>query len=951
MTTPVVSRVSTDAPYGSDTVPSPAPRLGWVTETDAPDWIQASAELELTRPSAVQHHTVDGRESVQVAWPFPPLAPREEAELRVRVTGADGVGGEWSAPRRIFAGFLGEGEWTAEAIGLADPSQHAQPAYLRTAFEVEGEVARATLYATAVGVYQAAVNGTDVDDQVMKPGWTPYQARTIHETTDVTASVTEGRNALGIRLAGAWATEYFGFRDDAHPHYGAQPRVAAQLLIEYADGRSQLVATDPSWKASTGALVASGLYQGETFDARVGVGAFGARAKSTDASPAQPGFSEVGFDDSAWPAAAAAETIVAPEPRTSPFVRRIEELPVREVITTPAGRTVLDFGQNLVGRLRIRVQGPAGTTVTLRHAEVLEHGELGTRPLRAAEATDHYTLAGTGGAEEWEPEFTFHGFRYAEISGWPGEFDPADVTAVVLHSDMERTGWFETSHPLVSQLHENIVWGLRGNFLYLPTDCPQRDERLGWTGDIQVFAPTASFLYDVRGFLDTWLRDLSIEQEAGGGVVPFVVPNVLGAPKPAAAWGDAATVVPWVLNERFGDVATLERQYPSMTSWVDTLLEIAGDRRLWEGRFQFGDWLDPDAPPDQPAKAKTDGDIVASAHLFLSTRNVAHAAELLGRDEDAERYGRIAEEVRAAFLAEYLTPSGRMVSDAQTAYAMAIVFGIAPEGLLPALGARLAELTRRGGYRIGTGFVGTPIIADALSSTGHVDAATRLLTQNENPSWLYPVTMGATTIWERWDSMLPDGTINPGEMTSFNHYALGAIGDWLHRVVAGLAPAAPGYAKLRIAPTPLAGFDFASAEHLTPYGRAEAGWRREGSRIVIEAVVPPNTTATVVIEGEEHEVGSGTHRWEIDDAGDTPAPPVVDLDSSLSVVIDDPEAYRVVLDVIAEEKPEAAERIRRNTTWAEGRRLEEALSRDAGPALRERVADRLAELTASRSGG
>ena len=934
MSTPVVSRVSTDAPYRSDIVPSAEPRLGWIVESETTDWSQASAEVELTRPSGTETVTVDGRESTRVAWPFAPLAPREDTSLRVRVTGTDGVVGEWSEPRRVFAGFLAEDEWSATPIGLRDPSAIAQPAYLRTEFDVAGDLVRATLYATAVGVYQASIGGTDVDDQVMKPGWTPFAARTIHETTDVTASLAPGRNAIGIRLAGAWATENFGFRENARPQYGTQPRVAAQLVLEYADGRSEVVVTDESWRASTGPITASGLYQGEDYDARIDV----------------RGFDAVGFDDSAWAPAVAADAIPVPEARTSPFVRRTQELAVREVITTPSGRTVLDFGQNLVGRLRIRVSGPEGTVVTLRHAEVLEHGELGTRPLRAAAATDHYTLAGDG-LQEWEPEFTFHGFRYAEIDGWPGEFDPADVTAVVIHSDMERTGWFESSHPLVSQLHENIVWGLRGNFLYLPTDCPQRDERLGWTGDIQVFAPTASFLYDVRGFLDSWLVDLAIEQEVGGGVVPFVVPNVLGPARPAAAWGDAATVVPWVLNERYADVATIERQYPSMVAWADTLLDIAGDRRLWEGKFQFGDWLDPDAPPEQPANAKTAGDIVASAHVFLSTRNVARAAELLGRTEDAERYGRIAEEVRAAFLAEYVTPSGRMVSDAQTAYAMAIVFGIAPEEQHAVLGARLAELTRRSGYRISTGFVGTPIIQDALTRTGHVDTATRLLTQTENPSWLYPVTMGATTIWERWDSMLPDGTINPGQMTSFNHYAFGAIGDWLHRVVAGLAPASAGYARLRIAPTPIAGFDFAAAEHLTPYGTAKSGWRREEDGIHVEVVVPANTRADVILpDGAAHEVGSGTYEWRVADVRPVSPPATVGLESSLAAIVDDPEAHSIVLDVLQAAKPEAAEAIRTKTEWLAGRDLGESLSNIVGRDVRDAVAARLSELTTSRTG-
>jgi alpha-L-rhamnosidase len=841
MTVSVVARV--DAPHGSDYTPDAAPAISWIPESEMPGWTQARVELELRRGDGVHGLEIAGRESVRVAWPFAPLAPREEVELRVRVTGADGSVSAWSAPRRIVAGFLADGEWTAETIALADPETAARPFTARHEFDVHGEVSRATLYASAVGVYQAAINGSDVDDQVMKPGWTPYQVRTVHETTDVTPLLTEGANAIAIRAAGAWATEHYGFRGDTHIEYAEQPRVAALLVIEYADGRETRVATDGSWTAAASPITSSGLYAGEEYDARL--------------APACPP-SVVGFGET-WAAAAIVDAMPVPGARVSPFVRRTEELSVAEVITTPAGRTVLDFGQNLVGRLRIRVSGPAGAVVTLRHAEVLEHGELGTRPLRAAAATDRYTLAGSG-VEEWEPEFTFHGFRYAEIDGWPGDVDPADVTAVVVHSDMQRTGWFDTSHALVNKLHENVVWGLRGNFLYVPTDCPQRDERLGWTGDIQVFAPTASFLFDVRGFLDSWSRDLALEQEPDGSV-PHVIPSVLRT-VPAAAWGDAATVVPDVLYERFADVDSLRRQYDSARAWADRLIELAGERRLWEGGFQYGDWLDPDAPPADPAKAKTHPDIVASAYLYRSTFLVAKAARILGFGAEHERYAAIAEEVRRAFLAEYVTPDGRMSSDAQTAYALAIVFEIADPDQRQALGDRLATLTREGGHRIGTGFVGTPIIQDALTATGHLDTATALLTQTENPSWLYPVTMGATTIWERWDSMLPDGTINPGQMTSFNHYALGAIADWLHRTVAGLAPAAPGYRRILVNPHPLDGFDHASAEHLTPYGRAAVRWERTADGIEVTATIPANTDAEVVLPGGGRlEVGSGTHRW------------------------------------------------------------------------------------------
>jgi alpha-L-rhamnosidase len=930
-------RVVVDAPHGSDVVAMPHPVLGWITETDISGWRQAAAELRLSRASGEETSVIEGRESSGVPWPFTPLAPREQVFVTVRTRGEDGSASDWSAPQRIFAGFLGAGEWQAETIGLPAPAAHGQPAFLRTCFVVDGVVSRAILYATAVGVYQAALNGVDVDDQVLKPGWTAYEERVIHETTDVTDLLVEGENAIGVRLAGAWATEVYGFSRHRGPKYAEQPRFAAQLRIDYADGRVAVVPTDARWRVSTGPIVSSGLYAGESYDARLEHRDGEGRA-----------FTVPGFDDAEWSTARVELPVPVPEARISPFVRRIEERAVQDVIRTPSGRTVVDFGQNLVGRLRIRVSGPAGTIVTLRHAEVLENGELGTRPLRRAEATDSYVLRGEG-IETWEPEFTFHGFRYAEIAGWPGEFDPSDVTAVIIHSDMERTGWFASSHPMLDRLHENVVWGLRGNFLYLPTDCPQRDERLGWTGDIQVFAPTASFLYDVRGFLDSWLVDLTVEQRRYGGVVPFVVPNVLTEVQPAAAWGDAATVVPWVLHERFGDAATLERQYDSMKQWVDTIAEIAGERRLWEGRFQYGDWLDPDAPPEFPDRAKAAADIVASAYFFRSTDLVARAARLLGRQEDAAVYRALAEEVREAFLAEYVTPAGRMMSDAPTAYALAIVFGIAADDLVADLGRRLAELTRESGYRIGTGFVGTPIILDALTVTGHAAAAERLLLQTENPSWLYPVTMGATTIWERWDSMLPDGSINPGEMTSFNHYALGAVADWLHRRVAGLAPAEPGYRRILVEPLPLRSLQSASAEHRTAYGTTAVSWSRAGGEFRVRLDVPPNADALVRLpDGSEYEVGAGRHEWAVPDVIDVPTSGYVSLDTDLATVIDDQEAYAELVRILDAEDPENARALRANTVWSPGQNLRESVLRLATPDVQRLVAERFSALNAGR---
>ena len=943
-----VSRLT--AEYRTDTpfVAGPRPRLSWVTDTRSMDWQQTGAELRLSRGGTTESAVLAGAESVLVEWPFGDIAAGEQVAVGVRVTGNDGGTTDWSAPLVLAGGFV-DGPWEAEAIGLPFPAgegqRPGQPGQLRYEFTVGEGLATATLFATAHGVYQAEINGTEVDDQILKPGWTAYADRLNHETTDVTALLAPGANAIGVWLAGGWFTEKYGFHGFAKPFYGEQPAAKVELHLVYADGTRQTVASGPGWRANTfGPLVSSGIYAGEAFDAQ----------------RAEVGWSKPGFDDAHWvPAAVDSEGNWAEAtPAIAPPVRRIEELPVRDVLTTPSGATVLDFGQNLVGRLRIRVSGEAGRTITLRHAEVLEDGELSLRPLRQAAATDTYTLAGTGigdaGVEEWEPRFTFHGFRYAQVDNWPGELDTAAITAVVIHNDMRRTGWFECSDPLLNRLHENALWGMRGNFLALPTDCPQRDERLGWTGDIQVFSPTASYLYDSLGFLDSWLRDLALEQGHRNGVVPIIVPSVLGMlESPVAAWGDAATVVPWVLFERFGDTGLLRRQYASMRDWADALLKVRDSSGLWQGQMQLGDWLDPAAPPDKPGAARTHGDIVAGAYLFRSLDLVAQAAAVLGNDADHGKYSALAEETRQAFLAEYVTPSGRMVSDAQTAYSLALIFGISTDpAQRQALGGRLAELARLGGYRIATGFVGTPLIADALTVTGHLDAAERLLTQTECPSWLYPVTQGATTIWERWDSILEDGSVNPGEMTSFNHYALGAIADWMHRTVAGLAPAAPGYRKLRIAPRPLTSLAHASTSHETPYGLARVAWKRVGDRILVEATVPPGTTAVVSLPdgSAEFVVGSGRHSWDVPDAGPAAEPGPTSLDTPLADIMDDPEAYAAVWQAIDAHDPAGAAAFRKDTVWYRQTSLDQGLLFTL-PAVKRDIAAALEALTGRRAAG
>lgn len=910
-----------DSPF----VATAEPRLSWIVATDEANWLQTRAEVT----DGIETVVLDGDDSALVAWPFAPLEPGDRRAVRVRAQAASGTWSDWSDGCELAAGFLAAGEWVAQPVGLADPAREAMPTVVKTRFRLGRPVTRALLFWTALGVAEPEVNGTPVSEDVLSPGWTAYRDRLVHETVDVTALVREGENELSAALAGAWYTEKYGFFAFAARLYGTQPSFLAQLRVTFDDGTTTTVAaTGDGWEAAAEcSVVDSGIYAGEHQDLRITAADF--RPVRVGAA-ALPGY----------------ETVPVPEARIAPPVRRIETLPVADVLATPSGGTILDFGQNLVGRLRVRLRGDAGARVTIRHAEVLEDGELSLRPLRNAAATATFDLS--GGDDVLESRFSFYGFRYAEITG--ADVDPADVEAVVLHTDMTRTGWFSASDPLIERLHENVVWGMRGNFLSIPTDCPQRDERLGWTGDIQVFTPTASFLYDCAGFLTSWLRDLAHEQARDDGSVPVVVPSALtgfaGGASPAA-WGDAATVVPTVLHERFGDRDVVAAQYESMRTWVDAIGRDAGEGGLWAGRMQLGDWLDPAAPPDKPGHAKVDSDIVASAYYARSLRQVADAARLLGFETDAAHYSTLAERSRRAFTAEYVTPAGRMMSDAPTAYALALEFDLVtdPE-VRAALADRLAALVREGGYRIGTGFVGTPLVADALTRGGHLAAAERLLTQTECPSWLYPVTQGATTVWERWDSLLPDGTVNPGEMTSFNHYALGAVADWLHRTVAGLAPAAPGYRRLRIAPQPLETLSSASARHLTPYGEASVSWRRDRDQIVVTAVVPANTSADVAVPGAPDEVGSGRHEWRFAAPATPPRPALDGLHASLADVIDDPRAYAALVDTVAAADPDRAEAVRAETRWGAGRPVTTALM-FTPPDLLASVDDAIRRATAS----
>ncbi|MGO4145702.1 family 78 glycoside hydrolase catalytic domain [Paenarthrobacter sp. YAF11_1] len=734
-------------------------------------------------------------------------------------------------------------DWTAKFIA-ADEDSNGAP-LLRKEFTIDpdhGPILKASLVLSALGVVEASINGQPVAPDLLTPGWSSFEWRLRYAEYDVTALLGSGSAALGLALGNGWYRGRLGPNGD-RAFYGQELAGFAELRVRFDDGHEQVIGTDETWLSSPSEVLANDIYDGQHVDARLRI----------------PGWNEPGLDTAGWSGVRAVSfDFDKLEPYVGPAVRPQQERLPERVWADSKGRILADFGQNLVGWVRVRVTGPEGSTVTLRHAEVLENGDLGTRPLRRAQATDRFTLSGNG--DVFEPTLTFHGFRYVEIDGWPGGLEalqPDSLTAVIIHSDMPRTGHFSCSDSHLNQLHRNVVWGVRGNFLDIPTDCPQRDERLGWTGDISVFAPTAAYLFQAKDFLRNWLRDLRLEQEHQDGLVPTVVPDVLkyipqppGYPVPdsTAIWSDASVWVPWALWEAYGDSGVLAESFGSMIQHARRVRDKLSPNGTWDSGFQFGDWLDPDAPPNQPWAAKADPGVVATASIYRSAILISRAASILGRPDEEAEFAEMAGRLREAFRANYISGQ-RITSDCTTAYTLAIVFGLLDPGDLSWAGDRLAELVIQSEYRISTGFAGTPYIMDALSTTGHLDEAYRLLLQQECPSWLYPVTMGATTIWERWDSMLPDGSINSGDMTSFNHYALGAVADWMHRVIGGIAALEPGYTKILIAPRPGGGLSWAESVLETPLGLASVRWDMVDDQLRLDITIPEGATALLRLDG------------------------------------------------------------------------------------------------------
>jgi len=693
----------------------------------------------------------------------------------------------------------------------------------RTEFTVpEGkQVAAARAYGAARGIYELTLNGDKVGDHELAPGWTDYRTTIQHQTYDVTAQVRGGANALGLALAPGWYAGRVGYYPNPGV-YGSTPSAVAQLRVDYTDGSHQWVRTDDTWTSAGGPYVLGDLQSGETYDARL----------------EHPGWADPGFDDGSWTGAETADSatdLLVPQPDEP--IRATEVLTARERTEPTPGTFVYDLGQNMVGVTRLRLTGTEGRTATSRHGEVLNpDGTLYTENLRAARATDRYTFAADG-TVTYEPAFTQHGFRYVEITGVTAPA-AADVRGVVWGSDLRDTGSFHSSEPMLNQLQSNITWGQRGNFLSIPTDTPARDERLGWTGDINVFAPTASYNQDTRAFLAKWLADLRTTQRANGDYPPFAPEPTDNGPG-GVGWADAGVSVPHAVWQAFGDTGIVRDHYASMRRFVEFVRAGAGADLLDESRGRFEDWLNLDDP--------TPSGVLGTAYFAQDTRMLAEMASAIGETADARTYAALSADIRAAFTAAYVAADGTVSGNSQTGYAMALGMDLVPEARKGAVADRFVAKIVASGNALTTGFLGTPWLLPALSGSGHLDKAYELLLREEYPSWGYEVAMGATTMWERWNSINPDGSFNDPGMNSFNHYAYGAVGKWMYENIAGIVPLTAGYETFRVAPSPGGGLTSGGGTFESAYGPITSSWKVTGSRLSLTVDVPVNTTAVVAI--------------------------------------------------------------------------------------------------------
>ncbi|HEY6502907.1 MAG TPA: glycoside hydrolase family 78 protein [Chitinophagaceae bacterium] len=819
-------------PVGLDTR---KPRFSWQLLSDQRNVLQTAYEIKVSSGKSVAWASgkVASGQSVHVLYNGIALESGRKYNWQVRVWDNNGKSSAWSTAASFQMALLNTTDWKAKWIepGYMEDSVMRPSPLFRKQFSATKKIVSATAFITSHGLYEAFINGKRVGNAFLTPGWTSYNKRLQYQAYDVTGLLQQGSNAIGAQLGNGWYRGYLAWGDTKNI-YGKKLGLLFQLAITYSDGTVETIVSDETWKSTTGSISSAEIYHGEMIDAR----------------NEKDGWKTAQYNDQNWSGVMTADhpkdILVATcnEP-----IKKHETFPAVRVMTTPAGEKVLDFGQNLVGWVIVKAKGNPGDKIDIQHAEVLDKkGNFYITNLRDAKAKATYILKG-GGEEIFEPHFTFYGFRYIKIEGYPGEIKPENFTAVALYSAMPATGNFSSSHALINQLQHNIQWGQNGNFLDVPTDCPQRDERLGWTGDAQVFSRTAAYNRNVNNFFAKWLKDIAADQQPNGSV-PFVVPNVLGPTSGASAgWADAATIIPWNMYMAYADTQILRDQYSSMKAWVE-YMHTQSKNGLWNTGFHFGDWLfyRPDDDNDGRA-AVTDKYLIAQCFYAHSTQLLINTAKVLGKNDDVTMYSALLQKIKDAFIKEYMTSNGRLVSGTQTAYVLALNFDMLPEPLRQQAAERLAQNVNAYRNHLTTGFLGTPYLCDVLTRYGYDSVAYKLLLQESYPSWLYPVKMGATTIWERWDGQKPDSSFQTPGMNSFNHYAYGAIGDWMYRTVAGLREGAPGYKEIIIQPHPGGKLTQANADLETYYGKISSHWKIENNKFQLDVEVPANTTATIYI--------------------------------------------------------------------------------------------------------
>ena len=724
--------------------------------------------------------------------------------------------------------------------------------YLRTIFTLpSGQAIRtAELTITALGLYEAEINGRRVGNLHFSPGWTDYTKRVQYQVFDVSRHLFPGENVLGAILGDGWYAGHLGHND--RQKYGDRPLLLARLDVTLSQGATRTILTDASWKTSIGPILESDIMMGESYDARRELGKW--------SSPS--------YDDQSWtPVFTYPATEIALVPPPGPPVREIEEISPISIKRNPG--FIFDFGQNFSGKARLTVEAPRGTTVRLDFGEMLNpDGTVYRENLRNARCSDFYTCKG-GGRETWSPRFTFHGFRYVEVQG-AEQATSLSLNGIVLHSDMKQTGHFSCSSQALNQLQHNILWGQKSNFLDIPTDCPQRDERVGWTGDAQVFIRTAAFNMDVRLFFHKWLRDIR-DAQTPAGAIPVVVPYAPGGPVPndaGPAWSDATIICPWTIYLCYGDKQILEDHYESMRRYMDFLagnlckdhIRSHPEVDSWGG---FGDWLALDGSASN--EGNTPRDIIGTAYYAHDADLMSKIAKVLKRSDDEKRYGKLHGKIVSAFRGRFVTPEGLVASGTQTSYVLALKYGLLPDAVKARAVSELVRDIERRGFHLATGFVGTPHILDALEENGRLDVAYKLLEQETFPSWLFPVKHGATTIWERWDGWTPEKGFQDKNMNSFNHYAYGAVGAWMVRTVAGLDldPENPGYRHILFRPRPGGNIASAQASLETAYGKTGIRWNITQDVMHIELLVPQGTHATLTLAPEyavgQKRFGPGQH--------------------------------------------------------------------------------------------